>query len=104
MDQEHRVRVTWSPEQQQRGLPGVRATTDPVWPADTTPGGEAWSLALRFDRTPREQGNPSEGYAHFAFDNAPEGWLSAGRVLHLFERATGKYARVEVLAELHGAV
>jgi hypothetical protein len=83
----------------QLGLPDARDMMDPAWPVDSAPGsGEAWSLALRFDPTPRAQGSPSEGYARFAFDNAPEDWLSEGRVLHLFERATGQYARVEVLA------
>ena len=58
---------------------------------------EGWSLAYRFVRSPREQGNPSEGWARFLMEDAPEQWLTPGAVLRLFERGTGTDAHVDVL-------
>jgi hypothetical protein len=95
MAAEHLVRIHWSDAQQQSGLPDVDRTIDPAW---QMPGGDGWSLIIRFERTPKVQGNPSTGFAQFLVaDQAPTGWLQAGTVLHLFERNTGKSARLEVL-------
>jgi len=95
MAAEHSVRIHWSDAQQQAGLPDVDRTIDPAWQLS---GGEGWSLIIRFERTPKLQGNPSTGFAHFVIpEDAPTEWLKAGTVLHFFERNTGKSARLEVL-------
>jgi|SRR5215207_4081561 len=98
MQREHRVRITWSPEYERRGLPDGDRGIDPAWIATAVPvRDEGWTLAYRFERPPQEQGNPSEGFARFVMETAPEHWLRPGAELQLFERGTGKYARVEVL-------
>ena len=98
MQREHRIRVTWSPDAVQHGLPDIVRSIDPAWRAGLVPTrDEGWSLTYRFDRSPRDQGNPSLGYAQFAMEDTPADWLVRGNTLLLFERATGKYATVEVL-------
>lgn len=90
------VRITWSPEQVARGLPDFARTIDPVWSVDAATG-EGWSLCCEFDLPPRAQGNPSVARAHFLMDDAPAAWMEPGARLALFERGTGRHARVEVL-------
>ena len=98
MPHEHRIRITWSPECERHGLPTSTRSIDPVWPVEAAPAeNDGWSLVYRFDRSPREQGNPSVAFAQFLMAGAPAEWLRPGSVLHLFERGTGALARVDVL-------
>ena len=98
MTREHRIRITWSPEYERIGLPQFARSIDPVnLPAPVPAAVDGWSLAYRFDRTPREQGNPSDGWGQFCMETAPEEWLVPGAKLQLLERTTRKYALLEVL-------
>ena len=94
---EHAARITWSAAQVRLGLPKATQTIDPAWAenagADTD---EAWSLVCRFLEPPDRQGNPSNAFVRYAFDNAPA--LMKGTKLRLFERGTSDYATVEILA------
>ena len=95
---EHRARITWSEKQAEHGLPTFSRTIDPAWTDKSIPKkDEGWSLACRFDRPPREQGNPSVASVQFLVDEAPHSLLVPGARLHLFERATSQYAAVEIL-------
>lgn len=98
MQGEHRIRITWSADHERLGLPQFERSIDPVNQPSPVPSAvDGWSLAYRFERPPEAQGNPSEGFARFCMENAPEEWLHPGAKLQLFERATRKYALVEVL-------
>lgn len=46
---------------------------------------DAWSIVLSFDRPPKEQGNPSVGYAKFLMPNAPTEMLVFGATFELYE-------------------
>lgn len=95
---EHRARITWSAEQEREGLPNIQQGIDPSWLDGVQPAeGETWSLLYRFDRPPREQGNPTESFVRFLVNEAPHSQLSSGITLWLFERMTGKFAKVEIL-------
>lgn len=94
----HRARIAWSSTQLALGLPGLRSTIDPSWLDGAVPTvDDGWSLVCEFDRPPSVQGNPTAGRIMFAVAEAPHAELKAGARLKLFERATGKYAIVEVL-------
>ena len=100
MPREHRARITWSAAHEAHGLPTVVRMIDPAWPPGVAVGagpGDVWSLLCQFDRPPAEQGSPSLGVVRFWMDEAPHDTLRPGAVLQLFERATGTYARVEIL-------
>jgi hypothetical protein len=98
MQREHRARITWSSAQQRLGLPTKQRGCDPSWFDGVSPDkGDSWSLLFRFDTPPQEQGNPSEAYVRFLVDEAPHAQLTEGTLLWLFERATSKAARVEIL-------
>ena len=95
---ERRALITWSSEYVRRGLPEFEQTIDPAWFGDaSTRKGEGWSLACRFESTPKQQGNPSSAHVHFRMDSAPHHSLTPGAVLRMFERGTGHYARVEIV-------
>ncbi len=93
MQQWHRATITWSHEQETLGLPQRVETIDPAKLGD---GGEGWSLVMRFDKPPAEQGNPSDAQVRFLVDEAPHAVLQPGRELRVFERATGQWARIRV--------
>jgi hypothetical protein len=94
----HAARIHWTPEQQHLGLPQAMRGIDPAWPANSVPtADEGWSLAYEFDRAPADQGNPSQARVHFVMPAAPHHELRAGARLLLFERATSRYATLELL-------
>ncbi len=97
MTTEHRARITWSSGQLERGLPDSSETIDPCWFAGDAIGPEGWSLVCRFERPPRDQGNPSLAVIQFLMPDAPHHRLVPGALLSLFERATHRRAIVEVL-------
>jgi len=94
MSTEHLARITWSVEQQRRGLPAFTRTTDPAWFESPE---EGWSLVCRFHASPREQGSPSVAQVAFLTAEAPHDRLIAGATLHLFERSTRQLATVEIV-------
>ena len=96
--QTHRASIRWSPEQERLGIPDLAKTVDPAWfagEAACQDGG--WSLACKFDRSPRVQGNPSLARVRYVLPDAPHAQLVPGARLQLFERATSKLALVEIL-------
>jgi hypothetical protein len=94
----HRASIHWSAEYQRKGLPSALRTIDPAWFIDEVPRhDEGWSLVCEFDKAPAEQGNPSLAYVHYLFETAPAARLIAGATLQLFERGTGKLAKVEII-------
>jgi hypothetical protein len=98
MENEHRVRITWSDALVRCGLLyQVDRIMDPVWLETDPHDADAWTLRCRFDVPPSVQGSPSIGWAHFLVDEAPSDWLTPGVRLRLFERGSGKHALVEVL-------
>jgi hypothetical protein len=98
MPASYQARITWSDEQVQLGLPGQLETIDPAWTPDAVPRvDEGWSLVCRFASPPSQQGNPSLAEVAFLVEGAPEA-LTPGAFLKLYERDTGKYARVEILS------
>jgi len=64
---------------------------------------QAWSVSIRFDSPPTDQGNPSLGIAEFLSDDAPHERLRAGTFFELYEgpRLT---AVVEVLSSTTGVL
>ena len=50
-----------------------------------------------FDSPPSEQGDPSTARVQFAMEAAPHDRLTPGALLQMFEPATLKHARVEIL-------
>jgi hypothetical protein len=46
---------------------------------------EAWSIVLEFDKSPKQQGNPSKGKAHFLIAKAPQERLAEGKIFELYE-------------------
>jgi hypothetical protein len=96
---EHRARITWSDEYVRRGLPDVQQTIDPAWFGDgPTKEREGWSLECRFERAPKQQGNPSIASVRFRMDGAPHERLAPGTVLLMFEGGTGQYAHVQIVS------
>src|SRR2546427_509395 len=92
------ARITWPAEHLRKGLHSFTQSLAPAWLADAPSGRDAgWSLMYRFDRPPREQGNPSMAVVRFMVDAAPHGRLTPGTSLHLFERGTQRFATVEIL-------
>lgn len=92
------ARITWSDEQVQLGLPSELETIDPAWESDAVPRvDDGWSLVCRFASPPSQQGNPSLAEVSFSMEETPYA-LTPGAVFNLFERCTGKYARVEILS------
>ena len=57
---------------------------------------DAWSIVLEFKVTPKEQGNPSHGNAHFLMPNAPWEKLQIGNKFELYE-GDALVAEVEVM-------
>jgi len=93
----HRAQIFWSPEHVRLGLPAVCETVDPAWLAGERPSEDSgWSLRCAFEHPPSEQGSPSLARVAYAMAEAPLR-LAAGMQLQLFERATGGYARIEIL-------
>jgi hypothetical protein len=74
------------------------STTDPAWFTADPPQAEGWSLVCTFERSVREQGNPSAARVRFLMENAPDERLQPGVVLRLFERQTQAFATVEILS------
>jgi hypothetical protein len=98
MSPSYQARITWSDEQAQLGLPDQLETIDPAWTSDAVPRvDEGWSLVCRFASPPSRQGNPSLAEVAFLVAEAPK-VLTPGALLKLYERGTGKYARVEILS------
>ncbi|HJU69769.1 MAG TPA: hypothetical protein VJ650_16125 [Gemmatimonadaceae bacterium] len=98
MRRAHTARILWSPEQIARGLPGFTRTIDPTHFDGADPiRDEGWSLICDFDVPPAEQDHPSTARVRFMVDWAPHERLAPGTVLWMFERATQKHARVEIL-------
>ena len=97
MDPEHQARITWSAAQIHQGLPSFEQTTDPAWFADDPPGADGWSLVCRFAPTPQAEASPSLAQVAFMMPHAPHQRLAPGTRLHLFERASGGRALVEIL-------
>jgi len=97
MSAKHRARITWSPEQVRAGLPVFTKTTDPSWFLGEEAGAEGWSLVCHFSEPPRSQGNPSLAEVRFLMPEAPHGRLTPGTALELFEPATQRRARVDVI-------
>jgi len=95
----HAARIHWSQEQIRHGLPVITRTIDPAWfPEDHGPPvREGWSLMCEFEVPPSDQGDPSTARVQFMVDAAPHERLAPGTSLRLFERATQKYAHVEIL-------
>lgn len=89
--------VTWSEEQVELGLPNIMVTTDPSNPIDEQYSDEWWSMVCRFEKPPVEQGNPSRAYVRFLLKKAPHKLLQTGAKFQLFERATQKFAVIEIL-------
>ena len=95
----HAARIHWSAEQVARGLPAVTHRIDPSWFVEAgDDSAEGWSLVCDFDEPPSVQGNPSIARVAFWMDHAPHDRLYAGVSLWLFERATRRYARVEIIS------
>ena len=94
---DHAARITWSSEQEKKGLPSFTRTMDPAWFTGAGRGEDGWSLACTFPKPPLEQGNPSIARVDFWMPDAPRHRLQPGVTLRLFERATGSYAVVEIL-------
>jgi hypothetical protein len=92
-----RARVTWSNEQVALGLPRTSRVVDPAWFIPSQGGEEGWSLVCDFDPAPVDQGNPSLASVHFMVDGAPVQRLQPGVTLRILERATQKFARIEIL-------
>lgn len=98
MERQHAAQITWTNEQVSRGLPTVVEAIDPTWVGDDVPlKDEGWSVVCRFDRTPRDQGNPSSARVHFLAPDAPHSRLTVGASLQLFERDTSRFAAVKIL-------
>ena len=92
------VKVFWVlQEKGGRELPrGLQYSTVSRWPGQTDEEWEreAWSIVLKFERSPWEQGNPSTGKARFLACDAPD-WLEPGRKFELYE-GSRKVADVEI--------
>jgi hypothetical protein len=98
MTDEHSALIHWSAEHLSAGLPHFTTTIDPAWFVERDLAhDEGWSLSCDFDEPPAIQGNPSRARVRFRVANAPHSRLHTGVTLQLFERATGRYARVEIL-------
>ena len=99
MGRVHTARIHWSSEQLRRGLPARAHTRDPAWfPEDAGPPvRDGWTLICEFAVPPSEQGDPSTARVQFAMDAAPHDRLAPGTSLQMFEPATLKHARVEIL-------
>jgi hypothetical protein len=94
----HNALITWSNEHVRAGLLDSSEIVDPAWFVEQGQrSGEGWSLRCRFEAPANRQGNPTRALIHFMTDNAPHERLKPGSTLHMFERATGKYASVAVL-------
>jgi hypothetical protein len=96
----HKARITWTAEHVTLSLPAVTEMIDPVWFVLDGEAGleeEGWSLVVRFERSPAEQGNPSEAEVTFLVEDAPHERLTPGGQLKLFERGTRGLASVEIL-------
>jgi hypothetical protein len=94
----HRAVVHWSVEQEALGLPRPLSTIDPAWfAAETPPQHEGWSMVCEFERPPAEQGNPSIARVHYPMSDAPHAKLTVGASLRRFERATSRFAMLEIL-------
>jgi hypothetical protein len=78
------------------GLPTAQETVDPAWLTDD-PADEGWNLLCTFSSPPLEQGSPSSATVRFLVDEAPHNRLGPGATLRLFERATQRYAAVDIL-------
>jgi hypothetical protein len=88
--------ITWSNEHMRVGLPATSESVDPAWFIEQGErSGEGWSLRCRFEPPPNVQGNPTRAVVRFTVGQAPD--LKPGAVMHLFERATGTYAVLEIL-------
>jgi hypothetical protein len=93
----HKARIRWSAEHEQLGLPTFLQTTDPTWLFHETPvKDEAWSLVCKFEQSPAAQRNPSSALVNYLMPHAPH-QLAAGVQLQMFERATKRYALVEII-------
>jgi hypothetical protein len=46
---------------------------------------EAWSIVLEFELSPKLQGNPTKGKAHFLMKNGPQERLQTGCQFELYE-------------------
>jgi hypothetical protein len=76
----------------------VSRTIDPAWFTEAGLGPEqGWSLVCEFDAAPASGGMPTAAQVRFLVAEAPHDRLGPGVWLHLFERATGQRARVEIL-------
>jgi hypothetical protein len=95
MTDKHQARIHWWTEHVCLGLADTRRAVDPSWSSDNA--AEGWNLICEFAVSPKDQGNPSLATISFLLDDAPAEWLGPGRELQLFEPATGKSARVEIL-------
>ena len=94
----HTARIHWSPELIKLGLPEFAQTIDPAWFTDARDSyKEGWSLVCDFDVAPARQGSPSTARVRFFVEQAPHDRLRPGVSLWMFERATQKHARVEIV-------
>ncbi len=90
--------IIWSPEHVSAGLIRALETTDPAWLlVNTERSAESWSLRCTFPVPPVIAGSPTPADVSFLMPDAPSHWLRAGARLAMFERATGRYATVEIL-------
>jgi hypothetical protein len=98
MTRAHKATIRWTTEQVAIGLPGVDHTTDPArFELSPDLDADGWSLRCDFSSPPRDQGNPSAASVQFVVDSAPHHRLRPGAVVYLFERGTGRYAKVEIV-------
>ena len=94
----HSARIFWSADLHERGLPAIAQTIDPAWFEDAQPGqDDGWSLVCDFERPPSAQGDPSTARVRLLVAEAPHDRLRPGVRLRLVERATQRYATVEIL-------
>jgi len=91
-----KVNVTWLGKRAGLIPAGTRYSTVAKFAEDENSWTkEAWSILIEFDRSPAEQGNPSEGIARFLVDDAPHQRLVPGVTFELYE-GQSKVAKVEI--------
>ncbi len=93
----HSALIWWSREHVVLGLFDALETTDPAWLPGAIASSEGWSLVCTFDVSPAQQRSPSRARVRFMMAEAPHEALLVDGQLRLFERATGKFAEVEIL-------